>query len=70
MHWLSFLFAKRSSGEKPVARRELDPQGDVLSERRTPFSRASCSRVMGMKEPTEQTLALKRQDMAFDLDVS
>lgn len=30
---------------------ELDPQGVVLSERSTPFSRANCSNVMGMKEP-------------------
>ena len=30
---------------------ELEPHGVVRSERRTPFSLASCSRVMGMKEP-------------------
>jgi hypothetical protein len=30
---------------------ELDPQGVFPSERRTPFSRANCSRVIGMKDP-------------------
>lgn len=30
---------------------ELDPQGFVGSESNTPFSRANCSRVIGMNEP-------------------
>jgi hypothetical protein len=42
-----------------MGRDELDPQGDFLSESRTPFSRASCSSVMGMKEPVKLKLALE-----------
>jgi hypothetical protein len=30
---------------------ELEPHGVVRSDRRTPFSLASCSRVIGMKDP-------------------
>lgn len=44
---------------------ELDPQGVFLSERRTPFSRASCSRVIGMKEPRWTELACIRTDQAL-----
>jgi hypothetical protein len=33
---------------------ELDPQGVMPSESRTPFSRASCSRVMGIKDPVSR----------------
>ena len=37
-------------------------QGVVRSDRRTPFSRASCSNVIGMNEPAEQCqLASSRQ---------
>ena len=34
---------------------ELALQGTVPSERRTPRSRASCSKVIGIKDPTPQT---------------
>lgn len=42
-----------------MGRDEFVTQGVFLSERRTPFSRASCSRVMGMKEPVEYELAFE-----------
>lgn len=38
-------------GRFPGAWEELDPHGWVGSLTRTPFSRASCSRVMGINEP-------------------
>ena len=36
---------------------ELEGHGEILSESKTPFSRASCSRVMGIKDPIETVLA-------------
>ena len=55
----SFLLEKIASGGRRGCD-ELDPQGVFLSERRTPFSRASCSRVIGMKEPRKAELACIR----------
>lgn len=45
-------------GRVPGAWEEEEPHGWVWSLTRTPFSRASCSRVMGMKEPGKCMLAI------------
>jgi hypothetical protein len=42
-----------------MGRDELFTQGVFLSDRSTPFSRASCSRVMGMKEPVEHKISFQ-----------
>lgn len=46
-----------------AAGRETFLHGVVRSERRTPFSRASCSRVTGMKLPIPQTTKTYNQSM-------
>jgi hypothetical protein len=54
-HW-SFSTARVPRGNSEVewlveSGSELEPQGVVRSDSKTPFSRANCSRVIGMKEP-------------------
>lgn len=43
---------------------ELEPHGVVRSDNRTPFSRASCSRVIGMNDPIEKLLADIQNDIS------
>jgi hypothetical protein len=56
-HWLRSL-AMSGLGVKPGGGRdELEPQDFVGSLARTPFSRASCSKVIGMNDPERRWLA-------------
>ena len=65
-HCPSFLLANTSSGGKRGREREeLDGQGVVLSDNRTPFSLASCSRAMGMNEPGADVSLLMPGNMSI-----
>ena len=52
-HWFVSAAArlKSAGGVGLRVEAEEEPQGVERSESRTPFSRASCSRVIGMNEP-------------------
>jgi hypothetical protein len=67
-HWSRSLAAPGLGGKPGFD--ELEPQGFVGSLARTPFSRASCSKVIGMNDPERFWLAtvLPESDRAVYLD--